>query len=191
MTALSNGWKQWCKGCRSLSPWLQFLAVSKLSEPTHPRLSTALAGWICESKPVPHLRGKSLWDLTLVTLSHFTHKTKQVLYSVCLWEWTHVWMDIRRSLESRLESRMMPTCCLYSPPLDSSTKKDWKNECSVCWHGHQATATALLISCSWFNALWKTTQLLTISIPITWQLTYKSQIYKLSKDNNKISLLME
>lgn len=66
-----------------------------------------------------------------------------------------VWMDTCRSLESRLESRMMPTCCLYSPPLDSSTKKDWKNERSVCWYGHQATATALLISCSWFNALWK------------------------------------
>lgn len=188
MTALSNGWKQWCKGWRSLSPWLQFLAVSKPSEPAHPRLSTAFAGWICESKPVPHLRGKSLWDLTLVTLSHFTHKTKQLLYSVFLWEWTHV--PICRSLESRLESRTMPTCCLYSPPLDSSTKKDWKNECSVCWYGHQATATALLISCSWFNALWKnntapdnihpnymTINLLTKARFISWQKTTTKSAY--------------
>lgn len=80
----------------------------------------------------------------------FYHKTKQVFYSVfCLWEWTHA--PIWRSLESR----MMPTCCLYSPPLDSSTKKDWKNEHSICWYCHQATEKALLISCSWSNALWK------------------------------------
>lgn len=52
---------------------------------------------------------------------------------------------------------LVTTCCLHSLPLVSSAKKDWKNKWPICWHCHQGITEALLISCSWFKALWKKT----------------------------------
>ena len=105
----------WCKGWRSLSLRLcsekrHFRTASKLSEATRPRLSNAFAGWISEAKSVSWLGGKSLWDLTLATLSLFTHKTKWALDFACLRVWTQV--PVCRSRESRMIPWQQSALCI-------------------------------------------------------------------------------
>lgn len=175
VNALSNGWKQWCKEWRRLSSWLQFLAARKLSEPAHARLSTALAGWICEGKPAP--QPSQPFEIWYWKLFHFLPIKPIRCFVLCVrddhghtypyveaWNqgWNQGWCQPAGCIPHHLTAAPKRTGGMNILFADTAIRLQQK----LCW---------FLVPDSMRYG--KTTQPLTISIPITRQLTYKSHIY--------------
>lgn len=166
-----------------VSSWLQFLAASELSDPAHPRLSTTFAGWICESKPASQpsqpfeISDWSLviWSLVTGHLSLFIIKPNRcfILFSACEnghmhpygGAWNQGWCQPAVCTPHHLIAAPKRTGRMNIPFAGTAIRLQKK----LCW--------SLVLDQMHYG---KTTQLLTISIPITWQLTDLQKPYLLA-----------